>query len=447
MNKEKSNLYTPKIILSASSIIKLSLRMMANINRTIATHNERTAYLALRLVQHHQMNSKCTNKNLLLLSLFHTIGFFKYDPLFNPNPFENEVNLFSTAKETESKYVYGYYYLENMTPLKDSAIVLKFFNKDYQPELINFFPQAEYKSIIYLCARVNDYITNNPDKELPEDLNSLFPEKLDPLYVQVFNKANKDNKLIKKLNSGKYSEELLNIVDRIQYNEEDTKQLLKFVVYMLDFKSTSTFAHTINTSCYACSLAMRLGLSEEEIDILFASALLHDIGKIAIPHVILEFPGKLSAEEMGIMRRHVNHTKKVLQGIVDDEICENAFRHHEKLNGSGYPQQLTADEITLTQRILTVADITSALSDTRSYKGEFSKETMINIMNEMTQKGELDSSITHILETDFEEIHTEVIQQREDLRVDYNNVFNKFYSYYITDTSDFATEEAELEEL
>ena len=114
---------------------------MANINRTIATHNERTAYLALRLVQHHQMNSKCTNKNLLLLSLFHTIGFFKYDPLFNPNPFENEVNLFSTAKETESKYVYGYYYLENMTPLKDSAIVLKFFNKDYQPELINFFPQ------------------------------------------------------------------------------------------------------------------------------------------------------------------------------------------------------------------------------------------------------------------------------------------------------------------
>ena len=160
-----------------------------------------------------------------------------------------------------------------------------------------------------------------------------------------------------------------------------------------------------------------------------------------------EFPGKLSAEEMGIMRRHVNHTKKVLQGIVDDEICENAFRHHEKLNGSGYPQQLTADEITLTQRILTVADITSALSDTRSYKGEFSKETMINIMNEMTQKGELDSSITHILETEFEEIHTEVIQQREDLRVDYNNVFNKFYSYYITDTSDFATEEAELEEL
>ena len=53
----------------------------------------------------------------------------------------------------------------------------------------------------------------------------------------------------------------------------------------------------------------------------------------------------------------------------------------------------------------------------------------------------------HILETEFEEIHTEVIQQREDLRVDYNNVFNKFYSYYITDTSDFATEEAELEEL
>ena len=72
---------------------------------------------------------------------------------------------------------------------------------------------------------------------------------------------------------------------------------------------------------------------------------------------------------------------------------------------------------------------------------------MINIMNEMTQKGELDSCITHILETEFEEIHTEVIQQREDLRVDYNNVFNKFYSYYITDTSDFATEEAELEEL
>ncbi len=114
-----------------------------------------------------------------------------------------------------------------------------------------------------------------------------------------------------------------------------------------------------------------MGLSPAKLSELYCSAILHDIGKIATPQRILEFPGKLAPEDMGIMRHHVNHSKRILSGHAPEQIIENVYRHHEKLDGKGYPRHLERKDLNLIQRILTVADITSALNDTRSYKAEF----------------------------------------------------------------------------
>ena len=93
----------------------------------------------------------------------------------------------------------------------------------------------------------------------------------------------------------------------------------------------------------------------------------HDLGKIGIPLEILENPGRLTLEDMAVMKTHVEKTAVILNGWVSEEIRDLALRHHEKLNGTGYPDGLSASQLTLPQRILAVADIFSALTGERSY--------------------------------------------------------------------------------
>ena len=448
----------PEDTLNAGQIIRIASRMLYNINNSIVQHNERTAFLALKLGQAVNMNSRCTLSNLVVLALFHTLGFFRQDLLYNETPFSSDIEFFSDEKRIESKYMFSYYYLEFMTPLKNAAEALEGFNQPFDETLKKFIYQNDYRSIIYICARASDFIAKNPDKAFPDDVNELAPGYFDPEFAKLFNELNKNNALINQLKTPEYLEELESFLYRLRMNPDDTHQLLILLVYLLDFKSTVTLTHTINTACYALSLGKRLKLNDEDLNILFTAAIVHDIGKIATPTRILEYPGKLSPEDMGIMRYHVNHTKRILGNIVSKKIFDAASRHHEKLTGNGYPSQLPAEELTTVQRTLTVADITSALTDNRSYKGEFSKEHTLGIINKMTEAGELDPLIVEVLNASFDQIRDEQKFLQTFLKVDFSNVLKEYNDYLfndaalitqeIEDLSDTALEEIEeIEEI
>jgi len=434
--------YKPKDTLNAGQIIRIANRMLYNINNNIVLHNERTAYLALKIAQAHPLSRQCTNTNLVLLALFHTLGFFRQDLLYNETPFGSDLQFFSQEKRIESKYMFSYYYLEFMTPLKNDAQALEGFNLPFDENLKKYLYQTDYKSVIYLCARASDFIAKNPDKPFPVDVNELAPDFFDPEFASIFNELNKDNALINQVRDISFFYKLEQFIYRIRMSPEATHQLLKLLVYFLDFKSTVTLTHIINTSCYALSIGKRLKLGDEDLNTLFTAAIVHDIGKIATPTRILEFPGKLSPEDMGIMRYHVNHTKRILGNVVSKEIFEAAFRHHEKLNGSGYPLHLTEKELNTIQRTLTVADITSALTDNRSYKGEFSKERTLGIINSMTEEGELDPYIVKVLNENFDDIRNEQKYLQTFLKVDFSNVL-KEYNDYLYNDADLITQQIE----
>lgn len=441
------NAYKPRDTLNAGQIIRISNRMLFNINSSLVLHNERTAFLSMRLAQAHPMQEKCSITNLVILSLFHTLGFLRQDSLYDTNPFESDLNLFGYDKSVESKYMFSFYYLGFMTSLGEDAQALECFTLPFDPNLKKYLYQTEYKSIIYLSARISDYYNKNPDKPLPADINEIAPGMFDPEYAEVFNKCNEHNRLINQLKNMSYQEELEEFLYNITLSPEDTHKILKQLVYFLDFKSTVTFTHSINTSCYAFSLGKRLNLSEEEQNILFMSAIVHDIGKIATPTRILEFPGKLSPEDMNIMRYHVNHTKRILNKIVSDEIFQTAYRHHEKLNGNGYPLHLDASQLNTMQRILTIADITSALTDNRSYKGEFSNERTLGIINSMTEEGELDADIVKILNDNFDVIREEQKELQNLLRVDFSQVLQAYNDYLYNDAELIASNIIDITDL
>jgi putative nucleotidyltransferase with HDIG domain len=119
----------------------------------------------------------------------------------------------------------------------------------------------------------------------------------------------------------------------------------------------------------ACAIAEEMGLSQEQIDGLRMAALVHDIGKISVPAGILSKPGRLTEPEFEIIKVHPQVGYDILKGIEFPwPVAEIVLQHHERLDGSGYPQGLKGDEILLEARILGVADVVEAMSSHRPYR-------------------------------------------------------------------------------
>ena len=141
---------------------------------------------------------------------------------------------------------------------------------------------------------------------------------------------------------------------------------------------------------------MQPALLENICQKMYLAGALHDIGKVAIGNEILEKPEKLTDEEFKTMKHHAVYTYYILSGIDDfEEIRDWAALHHEKLNGKGYPFGKTADELNEQERIMACIDIYQALTEDRPYKKGLSHEKACDILDDMEQKGFVDSDISN----------------------------------------------------
>ena len=304
-----------------------------------------------------------------------------------------------------------------MSPLGEDAKALIFYDKKYNPEIAQKIPQMENASLIFDAQKILFLLRNNNFKYTQEDLAKISEARANTKYIEIFKNADKNGKITSLLKTCTYKETLTLWNNTFKYTQEETTSLLKMLVYVMDFKSTQTVRHTINTASYAATIGELMGCSQKQIDKLYTAALLHDLGKMAIPESILESPTILSNVEFILMKTHVGYTIKLLQNSVPEDIFKIAAHHHEKLDGTGYPFGLTAEQLSIEERILTVADIVSALIDNRTYKAEYSKEKVIEICQEMVQDGQLDSSIVKVVENNFDKFKEDAASRNKFMSV------------------------------
>lgn len=153
-----------------------------------------------------------------------------------------------------------------------------------------------------------------------------------------------------------------------------------------EFRDLETGMHIRRMSYYSQLLARLVGLPEEECELILHASPLHDIGKVGIPDSVLLKPGKLTPSEFEIMKLHTTLGGSMLEGC-DTYPTINAGRiialqHHEKFDGSGYPQGIVGEEIHLYARIVAIADVFDALTSKRVYKDPFPLEKALGIMQE-----------------------------------------------------------------
>ena len=172
--------------------------------------------------------------------------------------------------------------------------------------------------------------------------------------------------------------------------------LLDSMVYVAEIHDTETGAHIIRTKHYVKELAEHLyyqgyytdELSKERIEIMFNTAPLHDIGKIGIPDAVLKKPGKLTKEEFEIIKKHPAIGAEIIDNAIVNyrnneffECARNiALYHHEKWDGSGYPEGLEGEKIPLEARLMAIADVFDALISRRVYKDSFDEKRIRSII-------------------------------------------------------------------
>ncbi len=147
-----------------------------------------------------------------------------------------------------------------------------------------------------------------------------------------------------------------------------------------------TFVHALKVSSFMTLFGVMLGLKEGDLQLLSQAGLFHDVGKRETPIDVLNFPGKLEAAAWKVMQEHPGISEQILADSFDvpSEIIHVAGRHHEKMDGSGYPRGLKGTEIDDLSAICAIADVYSGLTDKRSYKPPFTTEKTLAIMNSMS---------------------------------------------------------------
>ena len=225
----------------------------------------------------------------------------------------------------------------------------------------------------------------------------LFSEQVAELFFQAvtFDKIEnlKDRQILVDLRERLRTE-------AVDYSDEEIRNLAGMFAKIVDYKSTFTEVHSRGVAEKAEVMARYYGFDDEKTIRYYFAGAMHDIGKLVISNDILEKTGKLTDNEFTEMKNHAAATYYILnqiKGIPD--IVKWASNHHEKLNGSGYPQGLAAESLSFEEQLMACIDIYQALTEPRPYKDGIPHEKSILIMLDMARKGELNERIIQDMNT------------------------------------------------
>ncbi|GEM_PF-1278937 len=232
-----------------------------------------------------------------------------------------------------------------------------------------------------------------------------------------------------------------NLEKQLKREKELFDKVLKSLIRGIEIRDSYTRGHSERVAYFSKRIAQEMGLSEEEVNKIYTAALLHDIGKIGIPDSILLKPGRLTEREYEIIKLHPILSYELLKNLDFLEGALNGIKyHHERWDGSGYPEGLKGEEIPLSARIIAVADSFDAMTSERIYRKAREKREAVKEIKRLSGKAydpKVVENALHILlneeppKPEEEYLEDEIIREIEERRLDYflrdplTGVFNR----------------------
>lgn len=190
---------------------------------------------------------------------------------------------------------------------------------------------------------------------------------------------------------------------RLRRQQRKTQELLLQSVSALttamSVNQEETAGHSLRVAELSVAMGSALRLEEEALFSLRVGGLLHDVGKLGVSAAILDKPGRLTAEEFEQIKEHPAAGARILQAFDQShmgDVYDIVLHHHERLDGSGYPDGLRGSEISLAARIVAVADVYDALISLRPYRGAMPHAEAVRVLREEATRGRLDGALVEV---------------------------------------------------
>lgn len=383
------------------------------VNARINGHNKRVAYIAGEIASLMDLSIEKRTR-IIFAGYLHDVGVIGVN---------DKDKLFLEDNEDNEHAEIGYRLLRAIPELKDIALMVKRHHRDYIPSekvpnkeerLNNCNYQLEKLGgeILYVADRIDVMFTSNKDPlaqktKIVQWIKDRANVRFNPEVVEAFTVLAKREAFWFDLHSP-FLEDIIhkNIANQhLELDIQGLDRIGKLFSQIIDFRSRFTATHSSGVAAVAAALAECIGFSQREQGLMRIAGYLHDLGKLAVPTEILEKNDSLSSMEFNVMRSHTYYTYRILERIQGfGEIAAWAGYHHEKLNGSGYPFKLHADQLSLGSRIMAVADIFSALVEDRPYRNGFNKEKTAKVLYQMVENGSIDSEIVDRTILNFERL-------------------------------------------
>ncbi len=392
---------------TANTIIKYLRKVLQEIDNVYIDSGLKNAYLLKKYLEYYEMTDENSPK-LVLLSMLKDIGTFYSD---NSVPRENH------AYAAASSYTF----LKYCSPLGDAARPLMFYKARYVEGMVDE-DDPSYMDYYYglLMTLINQVILYNYMEYSFDEITALIKadtkSQFHPDQVRkLLRMLKKDEEVLEKLNSTSslYVYETTRYISQANYTDEELMGFIETTNYVFEFHNHETLAHTVTTAEIAKYIAHKFRLTEERIEEIYIAGLVHDIGKIRIPVNILTSPNRLEGHELEIMQQHVVYTKEILQGNFSDGVIAIASNHHERVDGSGYPNHLVAKDLSIGDKIIQVSDVASALYSKRSYKNAYDEDEIIEELEREAKDNKLDDRVVNKFIDNCDEI-IKIAKEREE---------------------------------
>lgn len=239
------------------------------------------------------------------------------------------------------------------------------------------------------ASELSDAAVSEAPQATPRSVTKSLASELDKAQILYTEAKNLQSRAFSEIKAGKpidiepFKHVADGFIDSVFRNQDALACLAS-----IREKDAYLLEHSVNVSILMTIFAKHLGYDRETIHVLATGALLHDIGKIKIDDAILNKPGKLTDDEYQLVRHHPQFSQEILlQSGVEQLAVDIAFSHHERLDGNGYPQGLSGDELTEPMRMIAIVDVYDALTANRVYKESQPAITAFKVIRNDTPNG------------------------------------------------------------
>lgn len=371
--------------LNITNVLKTVNSAYERFDKDACLHSLQVAYLTLKICKNLDIDED-TKNSLVIAAYFHDFSAEKTNMCDSLDKYEK-------GNAVKEHCILGYLLFKFLLPKSDICKFILYHHNTYDVDyIINNIENPLESNIIKLADDISIYNIFNEQASVNDVIDFLNERSYmyNPNYLNRFLDTNAKMAIENVLNES-YKENFWKEVDLLNYKVITIEDIIVCLAFIIDCKCDITNFHSLSVSNTSCMLGKYFNLSENEYYNLKIGSLLHDIGKIAIPNEILKKEGPLTKAEFEIMKQHAVYTYEILSNLKHKHILNIASNHHEKLNGKGYPRGLS--DLTLSEKIVAVADIFVALIQKRSYKDGFSKDKVIEILSNCANKGEIDGEV------------------------------------------------------